>query len=369
MRHPYIRASQLEFRNRLASWRRASTQLSSWWWVFGAITTVALALLAIRPSATVVFNILRAHTTTMDALVALQASLLAHLGRRKWTTICARDWLSSLPVTRWAARGRVALRAIAPTLVLPLLTTAVVLCAALDKTLPAESAAPIVVGCLVATVVGDFLGWLLPLRGPGRAPRLIARTSPFRHGAATRLLPLSGWPLIQVRAWLPPRIFARLMVPAMLLLPMDVSANVAVAVLFLWAVAWYLCALLCALARITRDGAHWLRPTPVKFRRFAWAVTHGSLFKQVQWTLTATVLLIALGCRPVLAARFAEAWFAVVSITAALALTHARDSRPIRLKIAASICVLVALERVKQHLAALSAALASAWILRKAVRT
>ena len=172
----------------------------------------------------------------------------------------------------------------------------------------------------------------------------------------------------QVRAWLPPRAFARLMIPAMLLLPMDVSANVAVAVLFLWAVAWYLCALLCALARITRDGARWLRPAPVKFRRFAWAVTRGSLFKQVQWTLTATALLIALGCRPVLAARFAEVWFAVVSITAALALTHARDSRPIRLKIAASICVLVALERVKQHLGALSAAFASAWLLRKAVR-
>src|ERR1700728_1308262 len=282
MRHPYIRASHFEFRNRLASWRRASTQLSSWGWVFGAIATLALALLAIRPSATVVFNILRVHTTTMDLLVALQASLLAHLGRRKWTTICARDWLSSLPVTRWAARGRVALRAIAPTLVLPLLTTAVVLFAGLDRPQPAESAAPIMVGCLVATVVGDFLAWLLPLRDPGRAPRLMAATTRFRHGPATRLLPLSGWPLIQVRAWLPPRVFARLMVPAMLLLPMDVSANVAVAVLFLWAVAWYLCALLCALVRITRDGAHWLRPTPLRFRRFAWAVARGSLFKQVQ---------------------------------------------------------------------------------------
>jgi len=158
------------------------------------------------------------------------------------------------------------------------------------------------------------------------------------------------------------------MLPAMLLLPMDVSAYVAIALLCLWAVGGYLCVLLRAQVRITRDGALWLRPTPLRFRRFAWAVTRYSLLKQVQWTILAAVLLTALGCHPSVAIRLAETWLAVVGIVVTIGLTHTRDSRFVRLKIAASICSVIALDQLKQHLGTLTSALACIWMMRKTVR-
>ncbi len=92
----------------------------------------------------------------------------------------------------------------------------------------------------------------------------------------------------------------------MLLLPLDVSGNMAVALLGVWALALYLFVLLRATVHVAQEGASWLRPTPLTFKRFAWAILRDPLLKQLQWTLMATAFLVALGCKPLTAVRVAE---------------------------------------------------------------
>ena len=368
MRHPYIRAWQLGIRNQLASWQGMPHRSRLWLSVLESTVAIALAVLAIRQSAGVVLHLLAIHSLTLSVLAALQASVLTHVARYRWSAVYARDWLSTLPVTRSMSQGRIVLRSILPTLLFPLAVAAVVLSAADDSGQSVAATGSVVVECLLATVFGGVLGWWLPRRTSAPRSGTRANATIFAGRSPVSLSPLSRWPPLQARAWLPPRLQARLMVPAMLLLPMDVSANVAIALLCLWAIGGYLCVLLRAQVRITRDGALWLRPTPLRFRRFAWVVTRHSLLRQAQWTVLAAVLLIALGCRPSMAIRVAETWLAVVGIVVAIGLTHTRDSRFMRLKIATSICSVIALDQLKQHLGTLTAALACLWMMRRTVR-
>ena len=58
--------------------------------------------------------------------------------------------------------------------------------------------------------------------------------------------------------------------------------------------AFYLCALWLALIRVGREAAAWLRPTPLSRQRLAIAIAWRPLLQHLQWTLLATVLLLAL---------------------------------------------------------------------------
>jgi hypothetical protein len=108
------------------------------------------------------------------------------------------------------------------------------------------------------------------------------------------LAALSHWVAAQTQQWLKPRAVSRLLLPGMLALPIGISGNDAIAVLTLWMLAFYLCALWLALIRVTREAAAWLRPTPLSWRRLAFVISWRPLLQQLQWTVLATVLLLAL---------------------------------------------------------------------------
>jgi hypothetical protein len=301
--------------------------------------------------------------------MALQASMLAHWARRKWTAIYSGNWLSTLPTTRRATLGAVALRSfLGPLLAWLVLTSAVLLS---SRTVPGSGSliAPWLATISVATVVGALLGWFLPYRNTDDMSLVTLHSLGSGPSGAPTLAGLSGWTAVQAGMWLRPRSLARLLLPAMLALPMDVSANVALALLFVWAVALYLLVLLRAMVHVARAGAAWLRPTPLTFHRFSWAVARYPLLKQAQWTLVAAGFLIALGCKPLLAVRVAEAWLALVSVTSGIALAHAYRSRSFRLKLLMSVCALAVVERFREHLVLPCALLIAGWQLRRAART
>jgi hypothetical protein len=308
------------------------------------------------------------HLLTVNVLVALQASVLAHWGRRKWTAIYSGNWLSTLPVSRRQCARMVALRAFlasAPLLALP---PAVVLLARLCAPRSGAITSALLTGIGIATAVGVLLGWYLPAREVRHSAPALPYAAASRASAVPRLVALSRWTETQTRVWLQPRSLARLLLPAMLLVPMD-SANVAIALLSLWVLAVYLLVLLRAMVQVAREGAAWLRPTSLTFYRFAWSVARRPLFKQLQWTLLATVLLVALGCQPLVAARVAEWWLALVSVTSGIALSRAYQSRAMRLRLLVSVCAMAVLERFRQHLALPCALVISAWHIREAART
>jgi hypothetical protein len=369
MHSPLLAALRLETTNHLRAWYLHGRRIRMWF----AIAMIAAAVAAVIALATqfapVLLRVVAPHLLTVNVLVALQASVLAHWGRRKWTAIYASNWLSTLPVSRSQTAGVIALRAFlasAPLLALP---PGVVLLARLCVPGSGAITSALLTGIGIATAVGALLGWYLPAHEIRHSLPALPYATARGASAVPRLVALSRWTQTQTRVWLQPRSLARLLLPAMLLLPMGTSANVAIALLSLWVLALYLLVLLRAMVQVAREGAAWLRPTPLPFYRFAWSVARRPLFKQLQWTLLATVLLVALGCQPLVAARVAEWWLALVSVTSGIALSRAYQSRAMRLRLLVSVCAMAVLERFRQHLALPCALVISAWHIREAART
>lgn len=309
------------------------------------------------------------HLPTVSLLTTFQACVLVHQGRRKWTAAYAISWLSTVPMTRRALIHMIALRSIlGPLLFLALLTIV---------TLPAQAIAggsrnlalTLLACCGTATAVGALLGWWLPQSTAERSGSALMRARAVGLSASAALAGLSHWPIAQTRAWLQPRTISRLLLPALLLLPIGVSGIAAIALMLLWLLVIYLLVLLRATVLVAREGARWLRPTPLSFGRFAWAVVRHPVLKQLQWTLVLMALLVALGSKPIVALRVAQWWLAVVSATSSIAVAHAYHSRTMGLKIAVSVCTLTALESVKEYLALPCALLFSAWQFKRGART
>jgi hypothetical protein len=368
MRSALLAALRLETTNQLRAWSVPGRRLRMWLAVAMTAAVVGAVIALARQFAPLLLRVAAPHLLTVNILVALQASVLAHWGRRKWTAIYASNWLSTLPVSRRQCARMIALRALlasAPLLALP---PAAVLLARLCAPGSGAITSALLTGIGIATAVGALLGWYLPARDMRHSLPMPYAAAPGA-GAVPRLVALSRWTETQTRVWLQPRSLARLLLPAMLLLPMGTSANVAIALLSMWVLALYLLVLLRAMVQVAREGAAWLRPTSLTFYHFAWAVARRPLFKQLQWTLLATVLLVALGCRLLVAARVAEWWLALVSVTSGIALSRAYQSGTMRLRLLVSVCAMAVLERFRQHLALPCALVISAWHIREAART
>jgi hypothetical protein len=367
-RHPLMHTAWLEASNRLRASRAYARSRRARLVIPVVVASVGVSIPVGIRWLPALLQVADTHLATVSVLLALQASMQVHRGRRKWTEIYRSNWLSTVPVSRREFAAIVVLRAVLTPLVGLVLLTVLVLLAGIGIPRATGVELPLLAGSGIATVVGALLGWYLPHRDTK-----LSRPVPFYTvGAGARsgatLAGLSGWATAQAKVWLQPRLLARLLLPAMLALPMDVSANVAVALLFVWTVAVYLFVLLRATADAARRGAAWLRPTPLPFYRFAWAVARVPLMKQLQWTLIVSVLLVALGVKPLLAARAAECWLALVSVTSGVTIAQAYRSRTWTMNLLLSVSALAVLERVKEHTALPGALLISAWQLRKAAR-
>lgn len=366
---PLMVALRLEVVNQLRSWFSSGRRVRTW--VMAALIAGALGALIVLVGrfAPALLRAAGPHLLTVNILVALQASVLIHLARRKWTRIYTSNWLSTLPASRRQSVRMIALRSLLSCAPMLALAPVVVLLARLCVPGSGAVTSVLLTGVGIATGVGGLLGWCVPARETQHSPAVPPAALGPGAPSVPRLAALSRWTETLTRVWLQPRSLARLLFPAMLLLPMGTSANLAIAILSLWVLALYLLVLLRAMVHVARAGASWLQPTPLTFYRFAWSVARRPLFKQLQWTLLATVLLMALGCQPIVAARVAEWWLALVTVTSGVALGRAYHSKSMRLRLLVSVCAMAVLERFRQHLALPCALLISAWHIREATRT
>jgi hypothetical protein len=219
----------------------------------------------------------------------------------------------------------------------------------------------VAVNCAVGTCIGVLIGWFLPQR----EPQIQLPASSLLHpttGCKPALSAMSGWTLLQTKVWLRPRSVARLMILAVGL-PADVSGNVAVALLWILIAGLYLFVLLRATLEVASQGAKWLRPTPLSFARFAWAVIRYPLLKQLLWTTLTVGMVIAIGCDPLKALSLAELWLAIFAAVSSIALAHAYESRGMHLKMLLSVCLLAVIVTARHHVALPCALLFSGWQL------
>lgn len=369
-RHPLTQALWLEARGRLLFLVERERRWLSLLAVVVALAGVGAAVTVPARSLSWLTQQAGSHLATLGILVALQTSLLVHRNRRKWSDFYRSGWLSAIPLRPNEITRMVALRScLVPGLLVALLLAGVALAGAIagKSSLEANTAglAPLA-GVAAAAFTGGMLGWFLPHQNARvfRPVLLSLRSS----GSDAGLTSLSLWVTTQARVWLQPRFLARILLPALLALPMDVSANVAIGVLAIWTIAVYLLVLLRATVVVARRGAVWLRPTPVSVSRFAWAVARTPTLKQLQWTVITAGLLIALGLKPAWAVRAAEWWFALVTITSGITIAQAQRSGSWRVRLLLSMSTLAVLERIKEYAALPAALLICAWHLRRAAR-
>jgi hypothetical protein len=308
------------------------------------------------------------HLLTVGALMTLQSSVLVHRSRHRWTRFYSENWLATVPITRRAQMSVIALRSFRwPLGILAAASLLVLLTEWLAKVPCSEITLSVLLACVAGTLAGAPMGWWVPHRETEipRPGSVLARGA--SHTAAA-LSGISQWPLTQTKAWLQPRSIARFLFVAVAL-PGDTSGNIAVAVMWVLIVGVYLVVLLRATVHVAREGLMWLRPTPLSFGRFAWAVVRYSITKQVQWSGMAAITLIAMGADPVTTLRIAELWLATVSVASSIALTRAYHSPGLPLQMLASCAFPAVMETLRPHLALPCALLFSGWQLRKAARS
>jgi len=325
----------------------------------GILVALALMIYLTGRFAPMVLDTAISHPVILSLLVAVESSVLAQLGRRRWDIAYCSNWLSTLPVSRRQLNGMIALHAIRyPVVVLTLLIFAALLI---------HAPMTLLAGLGIATVAGTVLGWFMPQQAgeDSALPLAALGRQPAGPPLTATLASLSGWSAAQARLWLRPRSISRVLLPVMLSLPMGTSGNLAIALMTLLMLMAYLCVLLFAMRKVVREGEAWLRATPVDLTRLAVAVLTRPLLQQLQWTLLATVLFVALGTPPVAAVRLAEWWLAIVLLTSGVYVGHIRHGQPVTSRLIVSFGTLVVLDRVKQHLAVPCALLISAWHLRK----
>jgi hypothetical protein len=351
----------------LESLNRATRKSSPWQLATAVLAALGLvAWLATFWGPAVVVSAAR-HLFSVGIVMALQSALLTNRGRGKWTEFYSQSWLASLPLDRQAWKSMVALRACCPPAAILVGVMAALLLMGMLAVVSRAALFSVAASCAVGTCIGVLIGWYLPQRDaemPLPASSRVHRTT----GHTAALSAISGWPLVQTKVWLRPRSVARLMIVA-LGLPMDVSGNIAVAILWIFIVGLYLWVLLRATIEVAGQGAQWLRPTPLSFARFAWAVIRYPLLKQLLWTAATAGMVTALGVDPLEALSFAELWLAIFAAVSSIALAHAYESPGMHLKIVLSVCFLAAIETVKHHVALPCALAFSGWQLNKAARS
>jgi hypothetical protein len=351
IRHPLLNAWWKEVRCRLDLHARIVA--------VGIVVALALLIyLSVRFAPSLLDGV-NSHPVIVALLVAVESSVLAQLTRRRWEMAYSSNWLSTLPVSRPQRLGMIALHAsVAPALVLTLLMFVALL---------VHAPVTLLAGLSLATVAGAVLGWFIPQSAGENSAAPVATIGRQRQAAmlTATLASLSGWSTAQARVWLRPRSISRLLLPVMLSLPMGTSGNLAIALMTLLMLLVYLCVLLLAMREVVRASEAWLRPTPIGLIRLAVALLTRPLLQQLQWTLLAMVLFVALGTTLLAAARLAEWWLAIVMLTSSIQLGHMRQGLPATSGLLLSFGALLMLDRLKQHLVLPCALLISAWQLRK----
>jgi hypothetical protein len=331
-----------------------------------AVSAVAGTLALLWSQWPAIIEVLGPHAAIVALLAALQSSIWVQRGRQKWAARYADDWLSTLPATRRDRGQGIRLRTLVGPGVVALMLLGMT--PLLEAAVPgsADATRQLLLGGGAAMLVGALLGLALPAWKAEPAAAAASTTRGFsRPATGAGLRALSRWPLLQTKLWFPPRLAARLVLPVMLLLPMGTSGNFAIALGGGWTLALYLLALLRATLFVAGEASRWLAPTPLASRRFAWAVGGRALGQQLQWTLIAAGLFIALGIRADLALRGAEAWLAIVTLTTSTALARASTPWKKGLRLVLSLCAVALLDRLRPWLALPGALAIVAWQWRR----
>lgn len=178
----------------------------------------------------------------------------------------------------------------------------------------AAGASEIVLALSIGTALGALAGTLLRIPHAAEATagsRYILKPA-SRAVDAVSLVGLAYWPIAKALAWHRPENSRWLFIAAALSVPMGSSAFLGIVILAIWSIGSYLIALARWFPSVVREAALWLRPTPVSFPCFAWALMRRMLLHQCIGAALFGVVLLMIGAHIALAIHAACLWFSLV---------------------------------------------------------
>jgi hypothetical protein len=284
-------------------------------WPAAVLAVTALVWCCSRP---VTVALLRRGAT--HALILLLGAMICTaiaVARRKPAArrALARSWLAALP-----SQPSLPLHVARMPLAVLALIIAALLVAMLAGLSPAAAAA-VLAPILAGAAAGFIVGWLLPQASTTTVPASWYGALPGGRAAALQptLLPLGRWPLSRTRVWGRPKITARWALLALLGIPLGTPAAKAMAAVAAVLVGWHLLSLLAAVVRVAFAAAWWLKPTSLRFTRFAAALVYLAWSRQLIICILCVAAAAALGSPRLLhaAAAPAAAWLALCCLSGA----------------------------------------------------
>lgn len=278
------RSLATRWRARRPSWVAAGLALvnlqrrASW---LAPVTLVGIALLSIPLSqsgaAQVTAGAAR-HPVIVTALATLLAAAVALRSRQVLHRKRVGFWLGAVPNDASSLERQVAAVLISPAgLALALVFPVLVGRARIVEGL--ELLGYWVLGSGIGLLIGRTLPSFARATTPGSWYVLMRKVRASSVQAS--LLPLGYWPVARNQVWGRPKVTSRRALIVLLMLPLDISGAAAVAVTAGLLIAVNMITLLLAVIRVAFSASLWLAPTPVSARRFAFAVVHLAVGKQL----------------------------------------------------------------------------------------
>jgi hypothetical protein len=210
---------------------------------------------------------LRGHALLCSGLAALATAVLVARRRSLERARFARSWLAAVPIRSASARWEALLIETSPASAALAVAAILALIAALVLVQHTDIVA--VWAYLSGGVaMGAIISYLVPPPKPVDPPPG-SRYVPHRNARSTApvrpsLAALGQWPIRQLFAWVQPKAVSRATIPILVMMPLGTTADTAMVVLALFAVAGALLLSWSAALSVSRRAMRWMVPLPAR---------------------------------------------------------------------------------------------------------
>jgi hypothetical protein len=329
---PLIRAWRLS----IATYgRRLLLRIRTHGWLSGALALAALIAIVYAATSSIAADTV-AWLAKNEILVAIAAALhaLLFVTRRRTRLMRehAQSWLRAAPLPPNAFRVVAALRIALAVLVQLLIASGLLLGAAFATRRPVPTLIASLLWLIAGLLLGSLVGAIWRLHSvPRKKPASRVLFKPRSHAARPSFAGLSRWPIGKALAWHGPENTRVLFILAASSVPAGTSAWFGLIILAMWTLASYLVAVARAVPAVANDATVWLRPTPISFAAFAYAIARRAFVHQLIGTAVLGTVIFLLGGTFAHVAYAASLWVMLTVVVSVIVLRQRFFSRGTRL--------------------------------------
>jgi hypothetical protein len=256
----------------------------------------------------------------------------------------ASSWMTAAPIPNRAfarlAAMRLTLSVVAHTLII-LIIGLVAAIANRDADIDCSGVlSAMLIGIVTGAIVGSV--WSIKPSARSEESRFVSKTRNVQMQPS--LAGLARWPIAKAIAWHRPENARVLFIVAALSVPVGTSALLGMAILATWTLGSYLFAVARAVPNVAREAAIWLRPTPLPFSAFAWALMRRALVHQFIGTLALGAIAMMVGGQLASVVYLGSLWLSIAVMIALIGIQCSYRALPAAGRTWLSLLLVIAAE-------------------------